>query len=151
MPEVGYDKTPVRKELKTAPPDGYVMLRRLPYNEILARREMATKLSMEQTSNSRRARGPRDKREPREETQRIGIELAQVVTREYEFANCITDHNLEVDGVKVDFSKPKLAFMVVDPRILSEIELHLSDLNMEVDDDELEDFTTAPAPASRCK
>lgn len=137
MPEVGYDNKPVRKELKTAPPDGYVELRRLPYDEILARREMGTRLSMQQTQ---RKPGQRQTKRNKDDKQRIDIELAQVVTREYEFANCITDHNLTVDGTKVDFSQPRMAFKIVAPEILQEIELYLSELNMEADEDELEDF-----------
>jgi hypothetical protein len=143
MPEVGYDKAPIRRELKTAPPDGFVMLRRLPYDEILKRREMATKLTMPQTSNRRGRR--RDKQEPEE---KINIELIQLITREYEFANCIVDHNLTIDGNSVDFSNPKLAFKLVSPEVLQEIELYLSELNMETDEDELEDFTSVARPSS---
>jgi len=92
---------------------------------------------MEQTSGRRRTR------QEREQANTIGIELAQVVTREYEFKNCIVDHNLTVDGVAVDFSNPKLAFTVVHPRVLQEIELYLGELNQEADEDELEDFSNA--------
>jgi hypothetical protein len=137
MPEVGYDKAPIRKELKTAPPDGFVSLRRLPYDEILKRRELATRLSMAGQSNTRR-RG-RD-RQQREEDTKMSIEIAQVATREYEFANCIVDHNLTVDGTPVDFRNPKMAFKLVQPETLQEIELYLSELNMETDEDDLEDF-----------
>ncbi len=133
MPEVGFDRTPVRKELATVE-GGYVELRRLPYDEILKRREMATRLSMEQTSGGRRARLDR------EDASKIGIELAQVATREYEFKNCIVDHNLTVDGAQVDFSKPQLAFKMVHPKVLQEIELLLAELNEETDEDELRDF-----------
>lgn len=147
MPEVGYDNKPIRRELTTAPPDGFVMLRRLPYDEILARREMATKLSMEQTT-TRGSRGAREKRKPQQENQKIGIELVQVKTREYEFANCIVEHNLTIDGVLVDFSRPAMAFKIVAPEILQEIELYLTELNLETDEDELDDFTSAARQSS---
>jgi hypothetical protein len=147
MPDVGYDNKPVKHELQTAPPDGYVMLRRLPYDEILKRREMATRLSMEQSSGGRRkARGY--KQNEQVESSKIGIELIQVATREYEFANCIVDHNLEVNGQLVDFSKPKLAFRLVAPEVLQEIEMALSELNLETDEDELNDFMSAARPSS---
>lgn len=142
MPEVGFDRKPVRYELKTAPPDGYVELRRLPYDEILARREMATRLSMQQDN---RKRGSRAKKE---EKQKIDIDLVQQATREFEFAACVADHNLEIDGVAVDFSKPKLAFKMVSPEVLQEIELYLSELNMETDEDELEDFSRSQKQSS---
>jgi hypothetical protein len=106
MPDVGYDNKPVKHELQTAPPDGYVMLRRLPYDEILKRREMATRLSMEQSSGGRR------------------------------------------NGQLVDFSKPKLAFRLVAPEVLQEIEMALSELNLETDEDELNDFMSAARPSS---
>jgi hypothetical protein len=142
MPEVGYDKAPVRKELKTAPPDGFVMLRRLPYDELLKRREMASKLVTQ--SSTRRPRN----RQEREENTRTTIELAQVATREYEFANCIADHNLTVGGNPVDFGNPRMAFKLVAPQVLQEIELYLSELNLETDEDELEDFLSAAKPSS---
>lgn len=141
MPEVGYSREPERKELRTVQ-GGYVLLRRLPYDEILKRREMATRLSMEQTSN-RRGRS----RKEREDQGRTIIELAQVATREYEFKNCIVEHNLTVDGVDVDFNQPQLAFKVVDPKVLQEIEFYLSELNQETDEDELEDFLNAAKPS----
>ena len=141
MPEVGYDNKPKRYDLKTAPPDGYVDLRRLPYDEILKRREMATTLSMEQSPGARR-NSRQDRKAPQDDTpSKIGIELVQLATREFEFAACIVDHNLTIEGVKVDFSRPKMAFKSVSPEILTEIELILSDLNLETDEDELEDFT----------
>ncbi len=148
MPEVGYDNKPKRYDLKTAPPDGYVELRRLPYDEILKRREMATTLSMEQSPGARR-NSRQDRKSPQDDTpSKIAIELVQLATREFEFANCIVDHNLTIDSVKVDFSRPKMAFKAVSPEILQEIELILSDLNMETDEDELEDFTPAVSPSS---
>lgn len=146
MPEVGYDNKPKRYDLKTAPPDGYVELRRLPYDEILKRREMATTLSMEQSPGVSR----RDRKKPQrdEPPQKIGIELVQLATREFEFAACIVDHNLTIDGVKIDFSRPKMAFKAVSPEVLQEIELILSELNLETDEDELEDFTPVASPSS---
>ena len=146
MPEVGYDNKPVRYDLKTAPPDGYVELRRLPYDEILARREMATSLSMEGQSGNRRDR--RANRQQRQESSKIAIQLAQVVTREYEFKNCIVDHNLTVAGQQVDFTKPQLAFKMVAPEVLQEIELYLSELNLETDEEELDDFLNVARPSS---
>ena len=145
MPEVGYDNKPKRFDLKTAPPDGYVELRRLPYDEILKRREMATTLSMEQSPGASR----RDRKKPQrdEPPQKIGIELVQLATREFEFAACIVDHNLTIDGVKIDFSRPKMAFKAVSPEVLQEIELILSELNLETDEDELEDFTPVASPS----
>lgn len=143
MPEVGFDRTPVRKDLNTVE-GGYVELRRLPYDEILKRREMATRLSMEGGGDSRSRRT----RQEREEANKIDIELAQVATREYEFKNCIVDHNLTVDGNAVDFSQPKLAFKQVHPKVLQEIELLLAELNEETDEDELRDFTNAAKHSS---
>lgn len=150
MPEVGFDNKPVKYDLKTAPPDGFVMLRRLPYDEILVRREMATRMSMEQAPqrsrrNARQDRKPAGGDKPQGRTT---IEIAQIKTREYEFANCITDHNLMVQGVKVDFTNPRMAFKIVPPEIMQEIELLLSELNLETDEDELEDFLNAAKPSS---
>lgn len=142
MPEVGFDRTPVRKDLNTVE-GGYVELRRLPYDEILKRRELATRMSMEGGSGNRGRT-----RQEREQDQRIAIELAQVATREYEFKNCIVDHNLTVNGQSVDFSQPQLAFKHVHPKVLQEIELLLAELNEETDEDELRDFMNAAKHSS---
>lgn len=143
MPEAGFSREPVHHDLKSLE-GGWVKLRRLPYDDILKKREMGTKLSM--TAVERRKRGGH--RLTQKDENKIGIEVMQSITREYEFANCITDHNLTVDNVPVDFSQPKLAFKVVDPHILQEIELLLQELNMETDEEELEDFTTAQKQSS---
>lgn len=143
MVEVGYDNRPVHHDLKTAP-GAWVELRRLPYDEILKRREMGTKMSMNAVERRKR----KGQKVDRSEENKVGIEVMQVVTREYEFSNCIVDHNLEVQGTPVDFSQPRLAFKVVDPRILQEIELLLQELNMETDEEELEDFMTVVKPSS---
>lgn len=140
MPEVGYSREPEHHDLKSVE-GGYVKLRRLPYSEILKRREMGTRLSMEQTSR-------RGRRQEKEQDQKLSIELMQTITREYEFANCIVDHNLTVDGVPVDFTQPKLAFQNVNPKVLEEIELLLSDLNDEADEEELQDFTKRSSQSS---
>lgn len=128
MPKATVSQEPVRKELKTCPPDGFVLLRPLPYGQMLERRDNALKMSMEQHPNAR----PDDVR-------KVNLDMMQSITRAYEFKNCIVDHNLEDDkGVKLDFNNP-MAFTFLDPKIGGEIEKLIDDMNQEEFDEE--DFT----------
>ncbi len=114
----------IRKELKTCP-EGYVVLRQLSYSEMLARRDMVTRMSMQQGKGN----------------DKINVELANLEANRYSFKHCIVDHNLEDDlGNKLDFSNV-MTFQVLDPKVGVEIERYIDELNQEAEDEEQEDFT----------
>jgi len=71
---------------------GYVVIRRMTYGEYLQRQQMTSNMKI---SNNR-------------ESDYAGImELVNKNAIAYEFANCITDHNLEDEkGEKLNFAKP---------------------------------------------
>jgi hypothetical protein len=125
---------PIRRDLKSLPPDGFVMLRQLPYWDVLERRDGASKASMESV-----------KRKPgqsREDTTKLSIETFQTWERAYIFKNCIVDHNITDDkGVLLDFTKPQTLKML-NPKIGMEIERYIDELNSE-DDEDIEDFPSA--------
>jgi hypothetical protein len=119
----------VHKDLRTLPPDGFVDLRKLPYGGILRRRDMSSKMSMEQ-------RVGRRKGQPQDDSQSVQMELMQEVTRVYEFANCIVDHNItDPNDRKLDFSKIN-DIKSLDPKVGQEIESYIDELNRELDEDE---------------
>jgi hypothetical protein len=71
---------------------------------------------------------------------RITIDIMNEVSRKYDFANCIMDHNLEDEqGNKLDFSN-SLVLDILDPRIAAEIEDEIDKLNLT--DIDQENFTT---------
>lgn len=95
-----------RFDLKSAPPDGFVVLKRMPYGKWLERRAM-TKLTVNSTRGSKDFKG----------------ELALMDKRvtELEFKECIIDHNLTmVDGSLFDFTRVGVLDLL-DPRVGEEI------------------------------
>jgi len=140
MPVATANTEPETFQLKSAPPDGFVKLKPLPFGQILTRRDNASKLSM-RTSNKRGRRGSREMDE-------MNIDTMQLETRFYEFSNCIVDHNLtDKAGTKLDFNK-KETLSVLDPRVGSEIEDLIDKLNQEDDAEEVDEVKDSPSPSS---
>jgi hypothetical protein len=136
MPKATVSQTPTRFDLKMCP-GGFVMLKTLPYGQTLERRDNAMRMSMEQSPGRKR-----------DETQRLDLEMMQAVTRQYEFANCIVDHNLEDEnGTKLDFSTP-FGLKMLDPKIGEEIERYIDELHS---DEDLEDFIKRSLSSSPTK
>lgn len=139
MPVGTVSQTTERKELKSLPPvageeGGYVSLKRLSYGQILLRRDMSSKMIMEQRARRRGQKADDD------EVQKVEMELMQEVTRIYEFANCIVDHNItDPNGAKLDFSKA-MHVKALDPKVGQEIEQYMDELNRELTEEEDEDF-----------
>jgi hypothetical protein len=105
----------IRKDLKTAPPDGFVVLKRMSFGEVVQRRTM-TKLSVE-------AGGGKSK------DFRGELAMASEQVTRFEFAHSVVDHNLEDHtGRKLNLAAP-VDFATLDPRIGQEIEELISELN----------------------
>jgi hypothetical protein len=120
----------VRKDLKSLP-GGFVELRQMSYSEMLARRDIVTRLSMSQ----------------KKDNDKIDVELANLAANRFSFAKCIVDHNLEDEfGQKLDFQNT-MTLEVLDPRVGVEIEQYIDELNQDAEDEEQEDFTP-PATSS---
>lgn len=138
MPRATVKTDVEHKELKSCE-GGWVDLRQLPFHDMLIRRDKSTNLSMEMSNGKAKD----------DEARRMGIEMANLWTAQFEFANCIVDHNLEDDeGNKLDFSEKAVSktLRILDPKIGSEIERYIDELNQEEDD--LEDFTKRPSSFS---
>lgn len=133
MPVATRKEDTVKCELKTCPPDGYVVLRQLSYDEMLERRDGASKMLMESSAGN--------------SNPQMAVQVLNRWSNEYTFPRCIVDHNLtDPNGVPLDFSKPKLVFKHLDPRVGTEIEGYIDDLN---NADEAEgNFPSAPNGSS---
>lgn len=108
------------KDLKTLP-DGYVILRRLSFGQVMERR-MFTKLEIETGGRNKDLKG----------------ELAMANRRitEFEFKTCIVDHNLEDEGGrKLDLTKAS-DFNKLEPKVGQEIEAYISEMNNFEEDEE---------------
>ena len=101
-----------RHELKTCE-GGFVVLRRLNYGEMLERRTLAGKLNFQSQGRDTQAY----------------INMANRVVTEFEFKNCIVDHNLENDsGQSLDF-RSAATITMLDPRIGDEISALIDSMN----------------------
>jgi hypothetical protein len=116
----------------------FVDLVALPFGQRLNRRDMISQMSMEQQEG----RGRRN--EPTE----VNIKMFTRKAREYEFARCIVDHNLEdANGNKLDF-RNAMTLEVLHPKVGEEIETLIDELHGEGEED-LEDFTKRATSSSK--
>lgn len=134
-----------RYDLKTLPSEngsmgGFVVLRRLSYHQMMQRRDIAAKIGWEE----RRSTG---RKANQDETVKALMEVMNVATMEYEFKHSIVGHNLEdSSGNLLDFANPE-SYRNLHPKIGAEIGKYIDDLNVEMDDEELENFPIAVKPS----
>lgn len=130
-----------RVELKSLE-GAYVMVRPLPYGMKLERRDKATRMYMEANPGTR-------KKQAEETVQRFELETMNEWATIFDFAYCIGDHNLtDVKDAPLDMASP-MTFKILSPKVGSEIERILSDLNEEDTEDDIETFIkqhTSPSP-----
>ena len=114
MPKATVDVESTQKfDLKTLP-EGFVVLRRMSYGQILQRR-MFTKLEVGSSGKGGDFRGE--------------LAMANAKVTEFEFQKCIVDHNLEDHtGRKLDLTKAS-DFNQLDPKVGQEIEEYITDMN----------------------
>ena len=126
MPQATVTQETVRRELKSCPPDGFVELRTLSFHEMNTRSDIASRMYSEQKPNVKK---------PKEEVVRGYLEIMNVAVTEFEFRNCIINHNLEDEnGAQIDFTRPMQAWRL-DPKIGQEISKYIDELN-NFDDEE---------------
>lgn len=144
MPIVTVDPNEYERfELKSAPPDGYVMLRPLPYGMKLERRSKSMKTMM-------RSQPVKSRKQAMEQDNVLELDSQDEWAVAFDFSYCIGEHNLQnADGTLVDFaSKGALWRKSLNPRVGSEIERLIDDLNNDEDDETLEDFLKRSATSS---
>lgn len=104
-----------RFDLKTAPPDGFVEIRRMTYGEYLRRRQMGSNMKLSSGGKQQGFEGT--------------MQLVNQQVTEYEFAMCVMDHNLtDANDTKLDFKKPA-TLQYLDPRIGEEISTYIDKVN----------------------
>ncbi len=143
MPKATVNPEKHRMELKTLP-EGYVELRTLSFHEMEMRKDIAGRMYSEQVASDRQRA-----KTPDEEMQRAYFESMNVKVTEFEFRNCIVDHNLYVDDAEtqlIDFQKPMHTWKL-DPKIGQEISDYITDLTQYSEDD-ASPLPTAPISSS---
>lgn len=135
MPRITLQAESKRFKLESLPPDGYVVIRALTYGQSLERRQLATRLSMEQQARSnprqrQQADGDSKPQKPQPPS-RMDIDIMQRASREFEFANCIIEHNIEgPDGSPLNFNNPR-SIQLLPKDLGEEIESYLDEMNGE--------------------
>lgn len=145
MPVVTVDPNDYQRfDLKSAPADpddptdeqGYVMLRPLPYGMKLTMRDKSIKQRM---MLAQPKRGQSQAQREAESTP-VELETASEWSTHYEMSYCIGDHNLtDRNKRKIDFTNP-MSLKLLNPKVGSEIEKLLFELNRDEDEESLEDF-----------
>lgn len=115
----------VRRELRSCPPDGFVVLRQLSYDQMLERRDGASQILMGQ--------GVRDGATPQ-----MAVKILNKWSNAYTFPRCIVEHNLtDAQGNPLDFSHPEQVFQTLDPKVGAEIEAYIDELNQDAEGSEV--------------
>lgn len=118
----------VKFELKSAPPDGFVSIRRMNYGESLKRRDMMANVAMEM----RDRKGRDDK-----ETTKIQMEILSEKTAIWEFSNLVMEHNLtDANGSPLNFKNPDHVKML-QGKIGDEIQNYINNLNSFEEDEQV--------------
>lgn len=129
MPRGTIDRTNLHHfDLKSLP-GGFVKLRQLSYSEMMTRRDLASKMGWE-TRQSRKG-------SQAEESVKAVMEAMNKAVMEYEFGNCIVEHNIEdANSQLLNFRNPE-SFQDLDPKIGAEIGRYIDSLNQEGDEEDL--------------
>jgi len=115
MPVATVAVEPQHFDLKSAPPDGFVDLRRMTHGQMLHRQDIAMTMQMNADRRSSNAN--------------LDIKQSQTAVGKFELAVCVVDHNLtDVSGNKLDFTNPKVAEQL-DGRIGAEIAALIQDMH----------------------
>ena len=148
MPKATVTQETERIELKSCPPDGFVELRTLSFHEMNTRADIAARMYQEEKV------GQVGKKKADDAVIRAYMETMNVAMTEYEFRNCIVDHNLEDEnGNLIDFTRPMQAWRL-DPKVGAEIAKAIDELNTGESDDDLDPlvipaFSSSSAEQSR--
>lgn len=126
MPVAVVINSTVRKNLKTCPPDGYVVIRRMNYGESLKRRDMMASIAMQLDTKGNKNEGAR-----------MQMDLLQEKTSLWEFGNLIVEHNLtDANDRTLNFKNPE-DIKMIEGRIGDEIQQYINELNSFEDSEEI--------------
>jgi hypothetical protein len=142
-------------ELKSAPrdpnvegdEDGWINLRPLPYGMKLKIRDQSTKMFMRAKAPQRSGKGRMRVSNPEEDSV-LEFETASEAANFLTFSYCIGGHNLmDSQRNQVDFTSP-MSFKQLDPKVGSEIEVLIDELNRGEDEESFEDFMNRSSESS---
>lgn len=114
-----------RHDLKSAPPDGYVVLRKMTYGQKLIRQQNALTINMEM-----------QRQRSKSGTTKANMEMEALTSALFDFKTCVVEHNLTDDNgtplnLATDFDVQRL-----DPRVGEEISTLIDQMNNFEEDEE---------------
>lgn len=119
MPRATIGTDTVRKDLKSLP-EGYVILRAMPYGDWLQRQQIMLRMEIE----AARGNGAGKKRDFKGSMSMSNKEVTL-----FEFQRCIVEHNLENDnGELLDFKNPT-SIHILNPKVGNEIGDYINELH----------------------
>lgn len=113
-----------RFDLKSAPPDGYVVIRRMTWGEKLKRQGMLTQMSMEIGRDNK-------------DDIRAQFDMLQEKVSLWEFANLVIEHNLTDSKEKLLNFKNYADTARLGPKVGEEIQKYIDEMNAFEDSDEV--------------
>lgn len=114
--------------LKTAPPDGYVTIRKFTYGEQLKIRSLSARAHIAAQEFEGRGKG----KDNGEDSADVGMSFDMEGVAAFQFARAIVDHNLTLnDGTPINF-RNRAHFAKLDDTIGAEIEELIDRYNPEV-------------------
>ena len=115
MPVATVDTEPQRFELQSAPPDGFVLLRRMSHGQMLHRQDIAMTMNMQADRRTSAAN--------------VDIKQSQTAVGMFELAVCVVDHNLtDPSGRKLNFTN-RQDVEQLDGRVGAEINMLIQDMH----------------------
>lgn len=124
MPIATVTDESVKKELKSCPPDGFVVIRRMTFGESLKRREMMASIAMQMDGK-------------KGEGNKMQMDILQEKTALWEFANLVLDHNLtDAQERRLNFKLPA-DIMKIRGQVGDEIQQYINELNSFEDNEEI--------------
>jgi len=118
MPRATADTTKTeRYDLKSLP-GGFVVLRQLSYGQMLARQELAAELAVKTPQGGNRQQAVEGL-----------MRIMQTAVSDYEFKNCIVEHNLEDENGNLLNFQVKGTVARLDPKVGAEVNALIDSLN----------------------
>jgi len=114
-----------RFDLKSAPPDGYVVLRKMTYGQKLVRQQNAMKIQMEMQRGRKSG------------NTKANMEMESLQTTITDFRNCVIEHNLTDDGGQLLNLATEFDVSRLDPRVGEEISTYIDQMNNFEDEEAL--------------
>lgn len=116
MPKATVPSETVRKELVSLP-DGFVVLKRMSYGDVLFRRGLAQKVEMTQ--------------DMRNQGTKMHIEVGYEALAQFDFSKCIIEHNLEDENGEPLNLHNIAGVKQLDPQVGQEIEKYIDEMHEE--------------------